>query len=122
MVEAELKLGIVHFVHFAPQADGTYFISTGKITIIAEYSLSQVPLVGFATREEPVQTPSLSVVTQVPASENWLAAHLTQSLDVGPAQVSQFAAQAPQAPALENELGGHVWFVTGSVPRIGSHI
>jgi hypothetical protein len=63
-----------------------------------------------AIRVEPVQTPLLSVDTQVPLAFMYLPfAQMVQSLDVEPEQVWHSAAQGVQLEPLLKDPSGQTW-------------
>lgn len=87
-VEMELKLGILHEVHFEPQ-------------------LSHSSLLLSAIKDDPEHTPLASVETQAPLSRYVPWAHSMQSLEVPALQVLHDAEHGVQLAPLANAPDGH---------------
>jgi hypothetical protein len=100
----ELKFGILHDVHLAPQPEGTRSAtsSRGRIRNV----LSHSSLLLSAINDDPAHTPLASAETQAPFREYVPAAQSTQSLDVPPVHVLHDGEQGVQFVPSENAPGG----------------
>ena len=115
-MDAELKLGILQDVHFAPQAM-TEVIRNWRVRCLKEGVLSHVNLLLLATIPfVPRQTPLLSARTQLPLKKYVPVAHRVQSFDVGPVQVRQEGEHGLHAPFSVKLPSGQGTPVTHAVP------